>query len=139
MSTTTQILDINPVTGELDLIDTDAEYIRGKEIENTTPSDGDHLEYSSAQNKWLFQSSLSTANIVWTEIPNGLINGVNKTFTLANNVVQNNLMVYLNGILLERVTTPAERNEFSHTANTNIIIMGNAPYGDDIIKVTYNK
>lgn len=71
--------------------------------------------------------AVSTSN---EEIPSGVINGVNNTFTLAHTPMINTLKVYLNGLRL--------RSGKDYTLSGATLTMINIPYGVDEFTVDYN-
>lgn len=128
---------INPITGKLDLVALETD-------QTTDPSNGDILQYNSTTALWEFISfgSGTLGNLILEEVPSGTINGVNKTFTLANNVSLQKIIVYLNGVRLERITTASRIDQFQHVSGSAVITLGTAPTitGDgDYLVVTYIK
>lgn len=70
------------------------------------------------------------------EIPTGLINGSNTTFSLANtNVISGSEHVYLNGVLQES----AAGNDYTIVNATGVITYLTAPITGDKLRVTYRK
>jgi hypothetical protein len=55
------------------------------------------IDSANYNTHWVNDTSLSS--IIKNEVPSGLINGINATFTSANNFVSGSLEVFLNGSL----------------------------------------
>lgn len=69
------------------------------------------------------------------EIPNGIVNSVNKIFTPQNNYMKDTLCVYLNGL--------RQREGCDYNMNGNSIVFIDEPYGDltykEVVTVDYMK
>lgn len=76
---------------------------------------------------------LLDSNFVVNEVPSGLINGVNTTFTLASTPTAGTEMVFLNGLLQES----GSGNDYTISGNT--ITMLAAPLSGEKIRVSYRK
>ena len=63
------------------------------------------------------------------EIPSGVINNINDTFTLLNTPIIGSLLIYLNGLRLKN------NNDFTYIGN--IITMINIPYISDSFLCDY--
>lgn len=81
--------------------------------------------------------AVSGVTEVWDEVPTGTIDNSNTLYTLATVPETQKLMVFLNGIKLERVATALDRDEFEHVSGSTIFTMGDAPNGDDIVHCHY--
>lgn len=100
----------------------------------TTPIDGD-IWYNGTNLK--FRNGATTRNInttdyVINEIPSGLINGINATFTTAFDFVPGTEEVYLNGLKLVKL-------EDYNTTGTNQIDLYVAPGIGEELSVNYTK
>jgi hypothetical protein len=71
-------------------------------------------------------------NRVFQEVPTGLINGVNATFTSANNFVSGSLEVFLNGSLQKIV------NDYQVVGN-NTINLNFSPFTNENLLINYIK
>lgn len=129
--------EINAVTGELEIKSINTDFSQPFLSQ-------DVLRFNTVTGLWSPQAlgTVGVQNLIMEEIPSGTINGINKVFTLANNVDANRLMVFLNGIRLQRITTAIRIDQFEHVVNSNTITLGAAPVstGDgDFLVVTYVK
>jgi len=71
---------------------------------------------------------------VINEIPAGLKNGVNQTYTTAFNFIINGVSLYLNGVK----QTPGVGNDFVANYNTQqIVFQSYAPASSDVLLVEY--
>jgi hypothetical protein len=73
-----------------------------------------------------------TANVIYGEIPTGLINGANQVFTAVNTVVSGTIQVYYNGVRLRA----GAGNDYTVSANA-ITLLIPAPSGTDVIMFDY--
>jgi len=100
--TTAKIADGNVTEAKLDIFN--------------APVDGYYLKYTTA-NGWTWADVDSNAvqddDVICNEIPSGLINSSNVTYTLANTPVTGTVTVYLNG----QFQAPGG-NDYSITGNT---------------------
>jgi hypothetical protein len=78
-------------------------------------------------------NGLTSFNFVDKEVPIGLINGVNTSFTLANSPTSGTEHVYLNGILQES----GAGNDYTISGNTITFLL--VPLAGEKIRVTYRK
>jgi len=84
---------------------------------------------------------IAASNTVTREIPSGIINGINDTFTLANTPITGTEHVYVNGILQDE----GSGNDYTISGNTIIFEPGAIPQpaginpSDDKIRVSYIK
>lgn len=69
------------------------------------------------------------SNIINKEIPQGVLDGVNKDFTLSNDIVLDSEHVYLNGLLQD--------NGDDYVINGNVITFDLAPLSDSKIRCSY--
>ncbi len=76
---------------------------------------------------------LAPANVVTREVPSGLVNGSNTTYTLANTPVVGTEQVYLNGILLD----VGAGNDYTISGATITMLV--TPQTNDKLRVTYLK
>ena len=76
---------------------------------------------------------LALANVVTREVPSGLVNGSNTTYTLANTPVVGTEQVYLNGILLD----VGAGNDYTISGATITMLV--TPQTNDKLRVTYLK
>lgn len=78
-------------------------------------------------------SGLTSSNFIDKEVPAGLINGSNTTFTLANTPIAGSEHVYLNGILQES----GAGNDYTISGAT--MTYGAAPLAGEKLRVSYRK
>jgi len=82
-----------------------------------TPSHGNVLVWDSTAQDYVWQS-LNNVTIegsaVINETPSGTLDGVNNTFTLANDPVDGSLMLFYNGVLQK----PGAGNDYTISGNT---------------------
>lgn len=78
-------------------------------------------------------AGLISSNFVDKETPNGALNGVNTTYTLANTPVSGSEHVYINGVLQD----VGSGNDY--TISGAVITILTAPTASDKIKVSYRK
>ena len=100
---------------------------------NTAYSWGNHalegyLTISAANATYIEKS-----RYVVDEIPSGLINGTNDTFTIANTPITGKLMLFINGLKMEAGLT----SDYTITGNTITVNIGAIPGPGDKISVTY--
>lgn len=72
--------------------------------------------------------------IVWNEVPSGIINGINCLFTLEFMPINDRVLLFINGILQKR---DAHEADFYLTGRT--ITFNHAPRSGSKILATYNK
>jgi len=73
-----------------------------------------------------------SSKLVMGEVPTGAINGINKTFTVANAVFGNAIDVFLNGLLQKRT------DDYTFTSPATITFT-DAPVTDSNLLVDYIK
>ena len=76
----------------------------------------------------------NNVQIVWNEVPSGMINGINLSFTLEFTPKNGRVLVFINGIIQEG---DSNRRDFYITDRT--ITFDNAPRSGSKVLVTYNK
>lgn len=76
--------------------------------------------------------SVLTPEIILGEIPTGLINGSNATYTTLFDFVPSKVAVYVNGLLQKKIT-------HYNTSGTTTILFVDSPLTGDIIEVDYIK
>lgn len=77
---------------------------------------------------------------IWDETPTGTVNDSNTLYTLASAPSAQQLMVFLNGVKLQRVATAAAQDEYEHVSGASVFTLGSPPRtsGDgDILEVHY--
>jgi len=99
-------------------------------ISNTIRNDGDNIIYTDISG---VEYKLSNGQPVDKEIPTGLINGSNVTFTLANTPILGSEHLYRNGILQEE----GAGNDYTISGAT--ITYLTAPLTGDKLRVTYRR
>jgi len=93
-----------------------------------SPTDGYVLTWNSAQSKFEWET---LGGMLCNEVPSGLVNGSNTTYTLANTPVTDSLTVFLNGLMQE----PGGGNDY--TLATATITFATAPESGDILLANY--
>lgn len=74
--------------------------------------------------------NLAPSSIVWKEIPTGLVNGVNTTYTTAQGYVSNTLQLFINGVANSGMTTETSPGSGGFTVTP-------APLTGDNLSVQY--
>lgn len=82
-------------------------------------------------------SGLGTTNFVTREVPSGLVNGSNATFTLANTPTAGTEQVYVNGVLQNYSATSG--NDYGISGATITFYTGAIPQTGDVVLVSYMK
>lgn len=77
-------------------------------------------------------NNVGTNSLISDEVPAGLVNGSNATFTLARAYIAGSLEVYVNGLKQKRTTHFTET-----TPASGILTMGTAPLTGDVITCNY--
>lgn len=80
-------------------------------------------------------SAFTSSNFVTREVPTGLVNGSNATFTLANTPTAGTEEVYVNGIL----QNVGAGNDYTISTNTITFLTGAIPQSGDVVLVNYRK
>lgn len=101
-----------------------------KDVTIQNPINGQTLVYNIVTKKWENGAGGSSSNQTYNEVPAGVINAINTTFTLLQVPQTNTLKLYLNGIR-QMYTT-----DFTLTGNT--ITMGSPPLLLDTLLADYN-
>ncbi len=102
---------------------------------NNTPADGEVITWNASGSymEWtdIDVVAIKESDIITAEVPTGLINGVNTSFTLANTPISGTVRVYLNGLRQE------EGSGKDYTISGTTITFSNAPATNDILFVDY--
>lgn len=80
-------------------------------------------------------TAFTASNFVTREVPSGLVNGSNATFTLANTPTAGTEEVYVNGIL----QNVGAGNDYTISTNTITFLTGAIPQSGDVVLVNYRK
>lgn len=98
-------LELNPDNATLEIVSGEVLQVKDNGITEAklnmynSPSVGNVLKYTANGMEWSSDSGLISSNFVFHEIPSGLINSLNTTYTLANTPVAGTVQVFLNGLL----------------------------------------
>lgn len=83
-------------------------------------------------------SASVTASVeIWDEVPTGTINGTNQVFTVATAPDTAQMLVFLNGVKLQRVATASSDQEFEHANGATLFTAGVAPVTGDVLETHY--
>jgi hypothetical protein len=101
-----------------------------------TPNDGEFLAWNetSQQFEWIeidIADAVLESDVICNEIPSGLINSLNVTFTLANTPVAGTVEVYLNGMF------QAPGVGLDYTISGNTITFVKAPRTNSVLYASY--
>lgn len=101
-----------------------------------SPSDGEVLSWNSTSSRFEWVSNVAAdtiveSDVICNEIPSGLINSSNVTYTLANSPVAGTVEVYLNGLL------QAPGSGLDYTISGQTITFSKAPHTNSDIYVSY--
>lgn len=88
--------------------------------------------FVGTEDEWLESLKSTGESKIYQEIPNGLLNGINPTFTTANDFVAGTLEVFLNGSL-QRII-----NDYQVIGN-NTIVLNFSPFTNENILINYIK
>jgi hypothetical protein len=88
-------------------------------------------DFLGTEQQWL-SSLISGNNAIKNEIPIGLINGLNTTFTTQNNFIPESVEVFLNGLIQQKTF------EFQ-TIGSKTIILNISPSFGETISINYIK
>ena len=83
---------------------------------------------------WLGIGLNEADSFIVREVPTGLVNGTNDTFTLANTPLLGTEEVFLNGVL-----TQSGGEDYTITTNSIVFVAGSIPQTGDRVLVTYRK
>jgi len=105
----------------------------------TTASELGYVSGVTSSIQTQLNARIEEANYVVREVPTGLINGSNTTFTLSANYVAGTEQVYLNGVLQNEGSSNDYLNSDDVSVAVNEIEFNSAPVSGDVILVTYLK
>jgi hypothetical protein len=96
---------------------------------NNAPVDGYFLAFDNASGKLEFRAGIDAV----TEIPSGLINDVNDTYTITNTPADGTISVYLNGLYQE------EGSGKDYQLSGTTLVFNTAPNTGDLLIASYTK
>lgn len=88
--------------------------------------------YIGTEEEWLASTTFDTGRFIKGEVPTGLVNGINATFTTINNFIPDKEEVYLNGLRIKKTVD-------YNTSGLNQILMAVSPNTGETITVDYIK
>lgn len=105
-------------------------------IVHNSPTDGYVLSWNDSESKFEWISNdvadvVKEADVICNEIPSGLINSLNVTYTIANTPVTGTVMVFLNGML------QAPGGGLDYTISGTTITFVKAPRTNSDLYVSY--